>query len=198
MKFIEFSEFEVPDVGFEVTMVGGMWGGKGKLFLCLFPESNYAADDVEVHVMKMSVDEWKTLIKQADSGETEALAKAEDGKVYKTVARKCERTIDSKVSWNVFRRDQYSCRYCGRDDAPLTVDHLILWEEGGPSIEENLLAACRKCNKVRGNIQYADWLKHRHYRKVSRGLKAGVHAANEAIVATLDGIERVIKVRKKR
>lgn len=197
MKFMEFNEFEILDVGNEVTMVGSMFGGKGKLFLCLFPESNYAADDVEVHVLKMSVDEWKALIKQTDTIETEALARAEDGKVYKAIVRKSQRTVDSKVTWNCFRRDEYRCRYCGRDDAPLTIDHLVLWEEGGPTTEENLLSACRKCNKVRGNTPYAEWLKHRHYRRVSRGLTKEVRDANEAIVATLDAIPRVIKVRKR-
>lgn len=198
MEFREFSEFNVMDIGNEVTMVGGLWGGKGELFICLFPESNYAADDVDVRVMKMSADEWKVLIKQADLVETEALERAEDGKIYKAVVRKCQRTIDAKVSWNVFRRDGYRCRYCGRDNVPLTVDHLILWEEGGPAIEENLVAADRRCNKTRGNTQYADWLMHPYYKRVSRNLTDEQRSVNRKLVETLDAIPRFVGKRKKR
>ena len=61
-------------------------------------------------------------------------------KLYKAVIRKCQRNIEQGVSWNVFRRDGYACRYCGNKEVPLTVDHLVLWEESGPSTEANLVS----------------------------------------------------------
>jgi len=101
------------------------------------------------------------------------LSADENGKFRKVIVRKSTRNISQEVSWRVFRRDKCKCRYCGNDKVPLTVDHLVLWEEGGPSIEDNLTAACKKCNKTRGNMQYADWLNSSYYRKVSQ------HGLNE-------------------
>lgn len=141
-------------------------------------------------VLDLDRDEWTKFLRQTDILETEVLQRSKDGKLAKAILRKSQRQIDTHVSWAVFKRDNYCCRYCGRDGVPLTVDHLVLWEEGGPSIEANLLSACRKCNKTRGNTQYADWLQHGYYKKVSAGLTPEVAAANVAIVATLDAIPR--------
>ena len=77
----------------------------------------------------------------------------------------------------------------------MTVDHLVLWEDGGPSIEENLLAACRKCNKKRGSISYPDWLNHPYYKTVSEGLTPEVRQLNIELVDTLDSIP--LRVHKK-
>jgi 5-methylcytosine-specific restriction endonuclease McrA len=77
----------------------------------------------------------------------------------------------------------------------MSVDHLVLWEEGGPTIEVNLITACKKCNKVRGNTSYAEWLKHPRYKNVSAKLKPEVRAANEALLATLDAIPKMVSKR---
>jgi 5-methylcytosine-specific restriction endonuclease McrA len=37
----------------------------------------------------------------------------------------------------------------------------------GASVEDNLITACRKCNKTRGNMLYEDWLNSDYYKKVS-------------------------------
>ena len=192
---MDFKDLDIKTVGNEVLLVGGVWAGNGNTLVCLYPE--FGEQEGDVHVLSLTTEEWQQLLRQSDTMETEVLAKAEDGKLYKAIARKSQRNIDQGVSWNVFRRDAYACRYCGSDQVPLTVDHLVLWEDGGPSTEANLLAACRKCNKKRGNMQYADWLKHPHYLKVSKNLTPEVRAANEAIIGTLESIPRVIKVRKR-
>jgi len=192
---MEFKDIDIKTIGHEVLLVGGVWAGNGQTFVCLFPEAREQEGDPQV--LDMSRDDWAALLRQSDLMETEVLAKAEDGKLYKAIARKCQRNIDQGTSWNVFRRDGYACRYCGNDKIPLTVDHLVLWEEGGPSLEENLLSCCRKCNKTRGNTQYADWLKHPFYVKKSGNLTPEVRAANEAILGTLDAIPRHIKKRKR-
>ena len=42
-------------------------------------------------------------------------------------------------------RDDFTCIYC---NAPATqVDHVIPWEVGGPSRQNNGVAACRSCNQ---------------------------------------------------
>ena len=73
---------------------------------------------------------------------------------------------------------------------PLTVDHLVCWEEGGPSIEANLVSSCKKCNKIRGNTPFEAWLRHPVYRKVSQGLTDRARQDNERLVPTLSQIPR--------
>jgi len=192
---MEFKDLKIQDVGREVLLVGGVWAGNGQTFVCLYPE--FGEQEGELHVLNMTEDDWKTLLRQSDIMETEVLAKAEDGTLYKAVMRKCQRNIEQGTSWNVFRRDEYACRYCGNDKIPLTVDHLVLWEDGGPSIEENLVAACRKCNKKRGNTQYKDWLTHPYYLKMSKNLSPEIRAANETVLGTLRDIPRHVNKRKR-
>jgi len=72
----------------------------------------------------------------------------------------------------------------------MTVDHVICWEESGPSIEANLVTACRKCNKLRGNMSYIDWLKCTDYLSRSSKLSEEVRNRNLALVQTLDSIPR--------
>ena len=187
---MSFKGMDVGRVGYEVAMAGTVFvdNRTDEMFVCLFP----SMDELEVtDVLELSDDEWKQLIRQSDLMETEVLAKAKDGKIHKVIARKCERQINGRTSWSVFRRDGYRCRYCGNDKTPLTVDHLILWEDGGPSTEENLVAACKKCNKKRGNMKYEEWLQHPYYKKTSRNLSEAVRVDNESILARLDKVQRV-------
>ena len=193
---MDFKDFPLADVGTSIQLVGGIWAGDGKAYLFQFPE--YGVDPINPQVIHMSKDDWKALLRQSDLLETEVLSKCEDGKLYKAVVRKCQRNIDQQVSWNVFRRDSYACRYCGRDNVPLTVDHLVLWENGGPSTEANLVSACKKCNKTRGNTEYADWLVHSYYLRVAEKLSMKQREANTDLISTLFSIEPVINIRKKR
>lgn len=194
----KFSDIDLSQVGNEVLLVGGVWAGDGKAYFCYFPEFGPPPRGTEFHEFDMSYDDWKALLRQSDIMETEVLAKAEDGSLYKAVARKSQRNIDQGVSWRVYKRDEYRCRYCGNDDVPLTVDHLVLWEEGGPSIEQNLVAACRKCNKRRGNMQYEDWLDSDYYQRVSANLDEAIRGFNRAIAMELPNIPRQIRKRSKR
>ncbi|CAG0971642.1 hypothetical protein ANAEL_01214 [Anaerolineales bacterium] len=50
----------------------------------------------------------------------------------------------------IFRRDNYTCQYCGRRDIPLTVDHVIPRHMGGQHNWTNLVAACSSCNHRKG------------------------------------------------
>jgi 5-methylcytosine-specific restriction endonuclease McrA len=68
----------------------------------------------------------KNLFIQLDVVETEVLDPA--NKNQKVIVRKSQREVELQTNWNVFRRDNYNCRYCGNDHTPLTVDHVVLWE----------------------------------------------------------------------
>ncbi|MCJ7435195.1 MAG: HNH endonuclease [Anaerolineales bacterium] len=50
----------------------------------------------------------------------------------------------------VFRRDNYTCQYCGKRDGSLTVDHVVPRYLGGQHIWTNVVAACPACNHHKG------------------------------------------------
>jgi 5-methylcytosine-specific restriction endonuclease McrA len=50
----------------------------------------------------------------------------------------------------IFRRDNYTCQYCGRQAAHLTIDHVEPRHRGGGHRWDNLVAACQQCNRHKG------------------------------------------------
>jgi 5-methylcytosine-specific restriction endonuclease McrA len=192
---VKFSDLDLMAVGQEIQLVGGIWAGAGREYLCYFPDygAQYESTD-----LPLTPTEWEALLKQSDQVETEVTGRAVDGTPVKAILRKCQRNIELGVSWEVYRRDSYQCRYCGNDQVPLTVDHLVLWEEGGSSIANNLVSACRKCNKTRGRLPYREWLHHPYYRDVaSPKLTPAQRLANAALADTLDAIPRLAHVRSR-
>lgn len=200
---MRLDEVDLLKFGHTIQMVGALYSGEGKLFLTLFPDEvgevstgatfqgQGQESSIEVVALNMGLDDWTRFLQQTDLLETEIFTRSSDGKLAKVIARKSQRQISQGVSWAVYKRDGYKCRYCFADDVPLTVDHLVLWEEQGPSTEANLVAACRRCNKTRGRTQYAEWLQHPHYQKVSRNLDEKTRHANLALVGTLEAIPRL-------
>ena len=53
----------------------------------------------------------------------------------------------------LFRRDEYSCQYCGVQPGPsqLTIDHVVPRSRGGPTSWTNCVVACRRCNAAKGD-----------------------------------------------
>ena len=49
----------------------------------------------------------------------------------------------------VLRRDAHTCYYCGDDNAT-HVDHVIAKANGGGDEMDNLVAACARCNQLKG------------------------------------------------
>jgi len=146
----------------------------------------------------MDLSDWQKFIRQSDLLETEVLAKAKDSKLTKAILRKSARQIDQRVAWKVYKRDNYTCRYCGATGLPLTVDHLVLWEEGGPTTENNLFTTCKKCNKTRGNTPYNEWLEDERYLvKACSGVKPSVFKLNKEKLKELDSIPRVYHIKSR-
>ncbi len=50
----------------------------------------------------------------------------------------------------IFRRDNYTCQYCGRQTPHLTIDHVLPRHRGGGHRWDNLVAACPACNRRKG------------------------------------------------
>jgi len=116
----------------------------------------------------------------------------------KAIVRKTNRQIDQHIAWRVYERDEYRCRYCG-NKAPLTVDHIDLWEDGGATMEQNLVASCRRCNKLRGRTPYGIWIGSADYAQVSGSLDPKVRQANQDLVQQLPRLQaqRVATVRSR-
>ena len=47
----------------------------------------------------------------------------------------------------VFRRDNYTCQYCGTQSRSLTLDHVVPRYRGGQHTWENVVSACAACNR---------------------------------------------------
>ena len=161
MSVVDLSYINLMDLGTSIKISGILLEGDGDTFMALLPDHDIQDN---LTTMTLSHEDWKSIIRQLDFKETEVLAEV-DGDIKKIIIRKCTRQIKNTVVWNVYRRDMYTCRYCGRNDVPLTVDHLVLWEKGGPNIEENLVTSCKRCNNKRGNMPYAEWIISPYYKR---------------------------------
>ena len=192
------NDIPMKELGLSIQMVGAVYADKDRAYLVMLPGE---ADGIEFEftkVVDLTVDEWEAFLRQTDLVTVEGLVKDPETKqIGKAILRKSDRQVSQQVSWAVYRRDGFKCRYCGVDNLPLTVDHLITWESGGPSTEANLVAACRKCNGARGETPFADWLMDPYYKKVSQRLDYRGRFANQALVPTLASIPISVRVGKR-
>lgn len=60
--------------------------------------------------------------------------------------------VSKKVRFEVFKRDSFTCQYCGAKapDATLQVDHILPVAEGGKNDILNLVTSCSDCNQGKG------------------------------------------------
>jgi hypothetical protein len=67
------------------------------------------------------------------------------------------KAISKGARFAVFRRDGFTCRYCGRKppEVMLHIDHIVPVAKGGDNAEANLITACVSCNlgKSDGDVQ---------------------------------------------
>ena len=56
----------------------------------------------------------------------------------------------------IFRRDHYTCQYCGKTTPILTVDHVFPRHMGGKHEWPNVVAACPACNHRKGGRPLAE------------------------------------------
>lgn len=182
----------ILEFGTKLTLSGALFTDIDRAIILMLPD-NKVSDNTNVEIPHLTLDDWNRILKQLDILEVEVLKNDGHG-LKKAILRKSARQIEGRVSWKVFKRDGYKCRYCGNDDVPLTVDHLVLWEDGGPSIEENLITACSKCNKARGNRQYKEWLESDYYKEKSKKLDLSTIQKNSYVADTLSKISSRVHI----
>lgn len=62
-----------------------------------------------------------------------------------------------RLRTEVYRRDAYTCRYCGQKGGSLECDHVVPVSRGGDSTLDNLVTACRACNRSKGSKLLKEW-----------------------------------------
>lgn len=189
INVISLSDIPLLDIGNEIQLYGSIYTGKGKVYLVPLPDEEASdLETLETRVLVMDQADTQKFLEQSDNVDIQGVGKA--------ILRKSTRRIDSMISWHVYARDGYVCRYCGRR-GPLTVDHVILWEDGGATVEDNLISSCRRCNKLRGNKGYEDWLASADYAAVSKNLGPSERIANHLVVQMLPKLRALPKNNQK-
>lgn len=77
------------------------------------------------------------------------------------------RCLHKKMTRNALAREQdglcYYCRSLMKQD--VTIEHVKPRSRGGPDVKTNMKAACRHCNRTRGNMQHGQFWKLIRVRK---------------------------------
>lgn len=68
------------------------------------------------------------------------------------------KNISKKIRFEVFKRDSFTCQYCGRTspDVVLHVDHITPVSKGGENELLNLVTSCVDCNLGKSDTQLDD------------------------------------------
>lgn len=71
---------------------------------------------------------------------------------------KKRKSITKKLRFEVFKRDSFTCQYCGRmaPDVVLEIDHINPVVNGGDNDIMNLLTSCFDCNRGKGRKTLTD------------------------------------------
>jgi len=99
-------------------------------------------NDVPRTVRLLRQEGWKIEVRGDGNVTLKSLEKGE--------ARGERKSINEKIRYQVFSRDNFRCQACGRgskDGVKLTVDHRIPVDWGGSNDISNLLTLCEECNR---------------------------------------------------
>lgn len=71
--------------------------------------------------------------------------------------KRTSRGINLRLRFTILKRDNFSCKKCGRSPAKdqsviLHVDHIIPWSKDGETEIENLETLCEQCNLGKSNV----------------------------------------------
>ena len=64
-----------------------------------------------------------------------------------SMVRRPPRTVRRLTRLEVFKRDNYTCQYCGKETRHLTLDHVVPRYRHGAHTWENIVSACPACNR---------------------------------------------------
>lgn len=83
-------------------------------------------------------------------------------------------SIPKDIRFKVFWRDGFTCQYCGRKppEVVLEIDHIVPRSRGGTDNIENLITACRDCNRSKNKKLIAPALRLEELKEKSEQLQA--------------------------
>lgn len=179
----------LKEIGTNLFMGGFVLVGANKPLVILTPDSELIPSmpmegfsNHMINCFSPTESEYKDIIRQMDLMEIELT----DSLGRKVIVRKSQRQGDHRVTWEVFRRDEFRCRYCGviggDNGSTLSYDHVKLWEDGGEWSVENGVTACTKCNRQRGNVDYGRWIRSSVYQRKSVGVQPKFLEMNNALL----------------
>lgn len=154
-----------PDVGAFVRLLcaaarqprRGVFKDRRVLDACIGKKAARAAlerdDVVETEEGSFLVDGWDAW-QEGDHkvGDRMAIVRSRHGGIDHERTPGAVRTANWRMRGQVYERDLFICRYCGRDNYQrdwLVADHVIPLPDG-PTTMENLVTACRPCKSRKG------------------------------------------------
>ena len=74
------------------------------------------------------------------------------------MAERKRKGIGKKTRFEVFKRDKFTCQYCGKSapEVVLEIDHIEPVSKGGTNGIMNLITSCRDCNRGKSNKELSD------------------------------------------
>lgn len=73
-----------------------------------------------------------------------------------SIGRVCSKTW-RRTRLAIFKRDSWTCVYCGATDEPLECDHVHPISRGGSNDDSNLATACLQCNRSKKDKTVEEW-----------------------------------------
>lgn len=75
-----------------------------------------------------------------------------------TKAKTRRKAISVKTRFDIFKRDEFTCQYCGAHPPKVVLhcDHIVAVANGGGNDEDNLITACDRCNLGKGARPLSD------------------------------------------
>lgn len=138
-------EIPTEEIGDLWQIEGVVYGNGEESIVMELPFSGMSSDFI---VLNPTTEQWQSFLEQTDDPVT---------LINKAFVRKSTRQIDEAIKWQVYKRDDYTCVYCGNSGIPMTVDHYLAQALGGITTMENLRTSCRKCNKLKANRTIEEW-----------------------------------------
>lgn len=78
---------------------------------------------------------------------------AKHGEMYRPAPSRDYGDVDwPKLRMQVFKRDDFTCVYCGQRGGELNADHVVPHSRGGMTLLDNLVTACRECNLEKSDM----------------------------------------------
>lgn len=143
----------LEDFGNKYQIKGAIYGdGAYDVYIYL---PNEIASGGPIAGITPTFEEWRAFLTQVDNPKL-VITDPVSG-IVKAIVQKNTRQLQEIFRWGIYRRDKFTCQYCGAQDRPLTIDEYLCQALGGPVNEANCKTACRPCNKAKGHMTPEDW-----------------------------------------